>query len=131
MPRPFVPVIHAAVPDRPDEQDTVDTAQAIAAALRRSGCVSEVVDIGSDFVPLVRLAAQRPRAVFNLVEAVGGDCARATEPLRLIERLGLRCTGATAAACELTASKIGAKAYLAAHGVPTPRWYSAVCMCDV
>jgi len=123
MARPFVPVIHAAVPDRPDEQDTVDTTVIIAEALRRLGCASEVVDIGTDFSPLVRLAARRPGAVFNLVEAVGGDCARAPQPVRLMEQLGLRYTGATAAACELTASKVGAKAFLAARRVPTPRWW--------
>jgi D-alanine-D-alanine ligase len=122
MRRALVPVIHAAVPDRPDEQDTVDTAAVIAKALRRAGYTSEVIDIGTDFAPLVRLPARRPLAVFNLVESVGGDCARAVEPIRLMERLGLPFTGASATATELTASKVGAKSLLAAHGIPTPRW---------
>ncbi len=124
MGRAFVPVIHAAVPDRPDEQDTVDTAVTIAAALRRGGYASEVVDIGTDFAPLARLAARRPEVVFNLVEAVGGDGSRAAQPIREMERLGLRYTGASAAACELTLSKVGTKELLARHGVPTPRWWT-------
>ena len=109
MGRAFVPVIHAAVPDRPDEQDTVDTAVAIAAAMRRQGYDSEVVDIGTDFASLTGLAARRPELVFNLVEAVGGDGSRAAEPIRAMERLGLRYTGASAAASELTLSKVGTK----------------------
>lgn len=124
MGRAFVPVIHAAVPDRPDEQDTVDTAAAIAATLRRGGHVSEVVDIGTDFAPLATLAARRPEVVFNLVEAVGGDGSRAAEPIREMERLGLRYTGAGAAATALTLSKVGTKELLARHGVPTPRWWT-------
>lgn len=124
MGRAFVPVIHAAVPDRPDEQDTVDTAIAVASSLRRGGHASEVVDIGTDFAPLAKLAARRPAVVFNLVEAVGGDGARAAEPIREMERLGLRYTGASASALELTLSKVGTKQLLARHGVPTPRWWT-------
>lgn len=124
MGRNFVPVIHAAVPDRPDEQDTVDTALAIAAALRRGGYGSEVVDIGTDFKPLARLAARRPMLVFNLVEAVGGDGSRAAQPIREMERLGLSYTGAGASASELTLSKVGTKNLLADRGIPTPRWWT-------
>ncbi len=110
--------------DRPDEQDTVDTALAIAAALRRGGYGSEVVDIGTDFKPLARLAARRPMLVFNLVEAVGGDGSRAAQPIREMERLGLSYTGASASASELTLSKVGTKNLLADHGIPTPRWWT-------
>ncbi len=124
MGRAFVPVIHAAVPDRPDEQDTVDTAVAIAAALRRGGHVSEVVDIGTDLSSLSRLVARRPAVVFNLVEAVGGDGSRAAEPIREMERLGLRYTGAGAAASALTLSKVRTKELLARRGVTTPRWWT-------
>lgn len=119
-----VTVIHAAVPDRPDEQDTVDTARIIADALRRAGYASDVVDIGTDFAPLVRLAAARPLAVFNLVEAVGGDGARAHVPVQLMEKIGLCYTGASAAACALTASKVGTKELLSVRGIPTPRWWA-------
>ena len=124
MGKPYVPVIHAAVPNRPDEQDTVDTAKVVAAALREAGYATGVVDIRADFAPLVRLAARRPQAVFNLVEAVGGDGAQAHLPVRLMEHLGLRYTGATADACELTMSKTASKVLLADCGIPTPRWWT-------
>ena len=120
----FVPVVHSAVPDRPDEQDTLDTANAIAVALRRSGYAAEIVDIGADFAPLIQLATRRPHVVFNLVEAVGGDGSLAHLPVRLMERLGMRYTGANAGACELTSSKVRTKAVLAGHGIPTPLWWT-------
>jgi D-alanine-D-alanine ligase len=120
----YVPVIHAAVPaDRPDEQDTVDTALVVAGALRQLGYRSEVIDIGSDFAPLAPLAAQGPLAVFNLVEAVGGEGVRAVEPVLMMERQGLCYTGASASACALTASKVASKVLLAAMRIPTPRWW--------
>jgi len=122
----YVPVIHAAVSvDRPDEQDTIDTAAVVAEALRQLGFQSDVIDIGLDFAPLRRLAAIGPLAVFNLVEAVGGDGARAHQPVRLMERLGLRYTGATAAACELTMSKTATKSLLAKGRIPTPGWWES------
>ncbi|TFG86901.1 MAG: ATP-grasp domain-containing protein, partial [Hyphomicrobiales bacterium] len=120
----FVPVIHAAVPDRPDEQDTLDTASAIAASLMRAGFTAEIIDIGSDSAPLSWLAVRRPHIVFNLVESVGGDGSLAHLPVRLMERLGMRYTGANASACELTSSKIHTKEVLAGHGIPTPRWWT-------
>jgi len=125
MPRKFVPVIHSAVPDRPDEQDTLDTASAIAASLMRAGFSAEIVNIGSDFVPLSQLAVRRPYVVFNLVESVGGDGSLAHLPVRLMERLGLRYTGANAGACEVTSSKVHTKAVLSDHAIPTPRWWIA------
>lgn len=120
-----VPVIHAAVPNRPDEQDTVDTAILISQVLARAGYASEVIDIGTDFAPLQALARRRRTlAVFNLVEAVGGDCGRAAEPVRLMEQLGQRFTGASAAALERTASKVRTKVILAGEGIPTPAWWT-------
>jgi D-alanine-D-alanine ligase len=121
----FVPVIHSAVPDRPDEQDTLDTAAVVAAALRRSGFAAEIIDIGSDFTRLIQLAARRPHVVFNLVESVGGNGSLAHLPVRLMERLGMRYTGANAGACELTSSKIHTKTVLAEHGIPTPLWWTS------
>lgn len=119
----FVPVIHAAVPGRPDEQDTLDSAVAVSAALRRHGYASEIIDIGSDFQPLLSLAAKPPHTVFNLVEAVDGDAGRAHLPVRLMEQLGLRFTGAGATAGKLTSSKTATKKLLVERGIPTPPWW--------
>jgi D-alanine-D-alanine ligase len=119
----FVPVIHAAMPGRPDEQDTLDTAAAVRAALGRLGYAAEIVDIGMHFKPLARFAANPPWAVFNLVEAVGGVAGRAFLPVRLMERLGLRHTGAGGMASELTSSKTRTKRLLKGHSIPTPGWW--------
>jgi len=126
MPKNFVPVIHSAIPDRPDEQDTLDTAAAVTAALRRLGFSPEIIDIGSDFAPLDQLAVIRPHAVFNLVEAIGGDGSLAHLPVRVMEQLGMRYTGASADACELTSSKLHTKTVIAELGAPTPRWWNDV-----
>ncbi len=124
--RGFVPVVHAARPDRPDEADTVTTAQAIAAALARQGWDSPVVDLGADFAPaLRRLAARAPAAVFNMVETVAGDPLRAAEPVRLMQALGLRFTGCDADALEAALVKTDAKRRLSAAGLPTPDWWRA------
>lgn len=120
----WIPVIHAAVPDRPDEHDTLDSAMAVAAALARLGHTPEIIDIGTRFRALDRLAAGRPEVVFNLVEAVGGDAGRAHLAIRRMERLGLYYTGASAAAVERTASKLGTKRLLAGAGIPTAPWWS-------
>ncbi|GAB4293397.1 MAG: D-alanine--D-alanine ligase [Roseovarius sp.] len=124
--RGFVPVVHAARPDRPDEADTVTTAEAIAAALARQGWDSPVLDLGADFAPaLRRLAARAPVAVFNMVETLAGDPLRAAEPVRLMQALGLRVTGSTAEAIEAALIKTHAKRRLCAAGLPTPGWWSA------
>ncbi|GIX14019.1 MAG: D-alanine--D-alanine ligase [Paracoccaceae bacterium] len=124
--RGFVPVVHAARPDRPDEADTVTTAGAVAAALTRQGWESPVIDLGADFAPaLQRLAARAPAAVVNMVETVAGDPLRAAEPARVMQALGLHFTGCTAEALEAALIKTHAKRRLRAAGLPTPDWWRA------
>ncbi len=120
----WVPVVHAAVPNRPDEQDTLDSAASVTAALRRLGHTAEIIDIGTRFRTLDRLTDNPLAVVFNLVEAVGGDAGRAHLAIRRMERLGLCYTGAGAAAVELTGSKLGTKRLLAGAGIPTPPWWA-------
>ena len=121
--RTFVPVIHAAQPDRPDEQDTLDTANDIAASLARLGHDSEVIDIGSDFAPLRALPERCPAVVFNMAEAVVGDATRADQPVRLMQELELRFTGCDAEALAATMSKTASKRHMATCGIPTPLWW--------
>ncbi len=120
MPNRFVPVIHGAATDRPDEQDTIDTASAIAQSLHRLGYQSEIIVVDPKLGALPRLAARQPLVVFNLVEALDGDGALAPLPLAAMDHLGLAYTGARTAAYSSSTSKITAKTRLAAHGVPTP-----------
>lgn len=124
--RGFAPVVHAARPDRPDEVDTVTTAQAIAAALARAGWDSPLIDLGPDFAAaLRRIAARAPAAVFNMVETVLGDPLRAAEPARAMEAMSLRFTGCGGEALEAALLKTHVKRRLRAAGAPTPDWWTA------
>ncbi|MCW5730388.1 MAG: D-alanine--D-alanine ligase [Alphaproteobacteria bacterium] len=123
--RPLVPVIHGAAADRPDEADTRVAAESVAQALANIGCVTEIVHLDLDLGVLEALGRRRPDAVFNLVEALRGDCALALMVPLVLEHLGLRYTGAGAAAWAATLSKTGTKRHLAAAGLPTPAWIEA------
>ncbi|MGF1593797.1 MAG: hypothetical protein ACFCUW_10990 [Kiloniellaceae bacterium] len=123
MTRPdYLPVLHGAAADRPDEADTIVTAQAVVAALRRLGYRSEAVKLGLDLSVVARLSARRPILVFNLVEALNGDCALAQIAPAVFDHLGLAYTGSGLAAHHLTLSKTAAKRLLASAGLPTPAW---------
>ncbi|MCW5752017.1 MAG: D-alanine--D-alanine ligase [Alphaproteobacteria bacterium] len=123
--RPFVPVIHGAAADRPDEADTRAAAEAVAQALADIGCATEIMHLDFDLGVLEALGRRRPDAVFNLVEALRGDCALALMVPLMLDNLGLRYTGAGAAAWATTLSKTGTKRHLAAAGLPTPAWVEA------
>lgn len=120
----YVPVVHAAIAGRPDELDTLVAAGEVAEALARLGYASEVIDIGTGFEPLRELVADRPVAVFNMVEAVGGAAGEAYRPVRLMHELGLPHTGAGAEAFLLTQSKMRVKRLLLRAGIPTPAWWA-------
>lgn len=118
--RHFIPVLHASRADRPDEIDTVATAQAVAAALKRLGHDSPVIALDLDLSPIATLAARRPAMVFNLVEALAGDGRLAPVVPALMERHGLRFSGASASALFATLSKPDMKRRLREAGLPTP-----------
>ena len=66
----FIPVLHAATLDRPDEIDTIAAAQSVAAALGRLGYETEIIGLTADLEGLDALPSRRPLLVFNLVDAV-------------------------------------------------------------
>jgi D-alanine-D-alanine ligase len=118
----YLPVLHGAAADRPDEADTIVTAEAVAAALQRLGYVSEIVHLGLDLSVVAELAARRPMLVFNLVESLAGDSALAQLAPAALEHFGLAFTGSGLAAHHLTLTKTAAKRLLDSAGLPTPRW---------
>lgn len=120
----FVPVIHGAALDRPDEQDTIDTADCIARSLTKLGFATEVVKVGPGLEALDELAARNPHVVFNLVEALGGEAARAEKSVARLAALGLDYTGVSAAAYVASNGKLSTKARLAMHAIPTPASWS-------
>lgn len=123
MTRPrYLPVLHGAAADRPDEADTIVTAEAVTAALQRLGYDSEILRLGLDLSALAPLAAADPGLVFNLVEALEGDAALAQLAPAALDHFGLPYTGSGLAAHHLTLSKTAAKRLLASAALPTPRW---------
>src|SRR3546814_215919 len=123
MTRPrYLPVLHGAAADRPDEADTIVTAEAVTAALQRLGYDSEIVRLGLDLSALAPLAAAEPGLVFNLVEALNGDSALAQLAPAALDHFVLPYTGSGLAAHHLTLSKTAAKQLLGSAGLPTPGW---------
>lgn len=118
--RLFVPVLHAAALARADEADTVEAAEAVAAALERRGYASEVRRFEPSTRMLDSLVASRPAVVFNLVEALDGEAQGALLAPWLLARRGLRYTGNTFEGLLATASKLLTKGLLANCGIATP-----------
>jgi len=120
--RGYVPVLHAATQDRPDEIDTILAAEAVAAALTARSYATEIVALGADLGGIDALPARRPRVVFKLADAVGGDGRLAPLVPARLDAAGLAYTGAGTSAWLDTLSKIGTKLKLAHAGLPTPAW---------
>ncbi len=121
-PRPRAVVLHGATADRPDEVDTLVQAEMVADILRRSGWIVRIVATGLDLSALDRLLTPRPDAVFNLVEALGGDGRLGHLVPGVLEHLGIPFTGASAATLFATTLKPMTKALLRGAGLPTPDW---------
>lgn len=118
----FVPIVHGATAERPDEIDTLMAAKSVAGALRRLGFKTEIVRLGLDLRPLSRLAAKEPYAIFNLVEALTADVRMASVVPAVLERMGLAFTGASFDALAATVSKLRVKQLLKEAGIATPAW---------
>lgn len=120
--RGFIPVLHAAALSRPDETDSIVTAEAVAAALETLGFASEVIALAPGLAEIDSLAERRPLVAFNLVDSVGGDCRLAAMVPARLDALGLRYTGAGTSAWLETLSKVATKLKLRHAGLPTPDW---------
>ncbi len=116
----FVPVLHAATAERPDEADTLATAEEVRGALRRLGYASELVRFQPESGTIRELARREPACVFNLVEAVDGVAAGCLLAPWHLARANLAFTGNGFDAFVTTASKLGAKGLLGLAGLPTP-----------
>lgn len=119
----FVPVIHGKAADRPDEADTLANAQVIAHALERLGYVSDIVEVDLDLTALEKLAARRPKAVFNLVESIRGDGALGHLAGAALDHFGVPYTGAGTVAYVQSASKLLSKHVLNAAGLLAPHYW--------
>ena len=81
-----------------------------------------MIGLDHDLAGIDALEPRRPLLVFNLVDAVGGDCRLAPMVPARLDAIGLPYTGAGTNAWLDTLSKIGTKLKLARAGLPTPEW---------
>lgn len=116
----FIPVVHAATKDRPDEIDTLISAEAVAGAVAELGYASEVIAVDLDLNHFHALKRRDPLLVFNLVDAVRGDGRLAPVVPSLLDAVGLPYTGAHSDAWLETLSKVATKLKLERAGLPTP-----------
>jgi D-alanine-D-alanine ligase len=123
-PHGFIPVVHAATEERPDEIDTIMAAEAVSLVLAEIGFLTDIVAVGLDAREIEDLKGRNPSLVFNLVDAVKGDGRLAPEVPAMLDAAGLPYTGANANAWRGTLSKLATKERLAANGLPTPPWSS-------
>ena len=110
----------------PDEQDVLVQAAAVTAALRAHG--HEVAQVAADLdlsALAARLGAERPQAVFNLVESLAGSGRLIHLAPSLLDALGVAMIGCSTEAIFLTSHKILAKRLLRQAGLPTPDWVLA------
>jgi D-alanine-D-alanine ligase len=115
----FIPVVHAATKERPDEIDTLLSAEAVARALAELGFATEIVAVDLDLNHFLALKRRDPRLVFNLVDAVRGDGRLAPVIPSLLDAVGLPYTGAHSDAWLETLSKVATKLKLEREGLPT------------
>ncbi|HOX27100.1 MAG TPA: D-alanine--D-alanine ligase [Candidatus Krumholzibacteria bacterium] len=118
-------VLHNRIPleASPDERDVLVQAAAVAAALRSLGHAVTVTDVGLDLADLAaRLRADRPAAVFNLVESLEGHGRLIHVVPAVLDALGVPVVGCPTEAMFLTSHKLLTKGLLRRAGLPTPDW---------
>lgn len=121
--RPKIALLHDAQAGtgRPDSNDTLVEAQAIAAALATLGYDAMTVPVGLDLGALERaLRAAAPYAVVNLVESLEGRGELVHVVPALLESLGVPFTGCSALALAATSHKVAAKKLLLGADIATP-----------
>jgi D-alanine-D-alanine ligase len=118
----FIPVVHAATKERPDEIDTLVAAEAVAGALTTLNFATEIVAVDLDLNDFLALQRRNPALVFNLVDAVRGDGRLAPVIPSLLDAVGLPYTGAHSDAWLETLSKVATKLKLQRQGLPTPEF---------
>ena len=108
-----------AVGDRFEEFDSIETIEALEAALRANG--HEPVRLGWGMEMLEALARERVDGVFNIAEGIGGRGRESQVPATL-EMLGIPCSGSDAVAIGITLDKALAKLLAKASGIATTPW---------
>lgn len=100
----------------------LDTANAVAAALRRCGVEVAQISIASSLAGLAEQLKRRElRTVFNLVESIDNDYGREWQVPALLERHGIRYTGNGPRPLRICRAKDATRRVLARAGVRVAR----------
>lgn len=116
------------------DQEPARVAQEIANGLEDLGYRTACVGVTGDVAAAVAPFDPAGWVVFNLCESLGGDSAMEASVPPILEAHGLAYTGSPAATMAACLDKAGAKARLAAQGLPTPHYAvmsSPMERCDV
>jgi D-alanine-D-alanine ligase len=123
-----IAILHNAIADADSaaDRDVLVQVEALEQALRTLGHVVRRVACTLNFeVVEESLTRDRPAAVFNLVESLGGSDRLAHLAAVLLDDLDLPYTGTRAPSLHLTNNKPAAKERLRSAGLPTADWATA------
>ena len=121
----IVLVVHSDIgaDARPDDLDTLTSAEAVAAALRAQGHVAELASFPASPDDVRKMLDRfRAHVVFNMVESVSGQDSLAATAPAIFEKIGVPYTGNASAPMAITGDKPLAKRLMRAAGLPTPDW---------
>lgn len=119
--RPCIVIVHTDISPNPtpDDADTILQAQFISRTLNELGYHAPLLPFRPKTLQK-SLQECNAIAVFNLVEAVGGDDERATEGPLFFDKIGMPYTGNKAATMQALENKPIVKRRLQQHNLPTP-----------
>jgi D-alanine-D-alanine ligase len=107
-------------------EEDLEAVRAVECSLEELGHTSERMAVTDDVGALLeRLREGRPAVVFNLCESFRGESLPQANVAALLELLGVCYTGSGPEALGVSTDKALAKAVLAAHGIPVPRYQVA------
>jgi D-alanine-D-alanine ligase len=120
-------ILHPYIPEKAtiDEQDVLEQAEGISAALKTLGFDPVMVkfDLNMEAVGIT-MKMLNPAFVFNLVESVNGRGSLIHLAPSFLDYLGLPYTGSKTEAMFLTSNKVVSKCFLSAGGINTPTAYT-------
>lgn len=115
-----VPVTQSSAEDALEEYDSLETVEAIGAALEI--CGHSVVRLGGGREFLSNILQHDVDMVFNIAEGLGTHRGREAQVPAVLEMLDTPYTGSDPACLTLCLDKPLAKTVVARQGVRTPRW---------
>ena len=116
-----VPMGQSSADDALEEYDSLETVEAIGAALE--GCGHSVVMLGGGREFLAKITQRDVDVVFNIAEGLGIHRGREAQVPSVLEMLDIPYTGSDPGCLAMCLDKPLAKTVVAQRGVRTPRWH--------